>query len=134
MMKSVSNIEVVKIFVQEVLGCKCPENVFEKIFFDENEPLSETCNYSIKLNVGNKLLIYILRMNDFSLIDNLLPRMINVGIEERNSSGLNRFRAVLAVGNTEQGEQIACPIFQKIAHDDKTHLHVINESEVPNVI
>ena len=52
----------IKRFVQETLGCSCPEEVFDKIECKTN--VSST--WWKRIDVGNRLLIYILDATDVS--------------------------------------------------------------------
>ena len=52
----------IKRFVQETLGCSCPEEVFDKIECDTDASRI----WWRRINVGNRLLIYILDATDVS--------------------------------------------------------------------
>ncbi len=119
--------ESIKSFVQNSLGCKCPEEVFNSIELKsgilslDNEPYSE------KIVIGSRLLIYISKLNGEASISIYLPKMIEMGIKERDHSGLNRFRAVVATQNPQVLKPIAEKIFKQLnIHDDKVHLHIID--------
>jgi hypothetical protein len=53
-------------------------------------------------------------------------------IEERDSNGLNRFRAVVATPDPQGLKPIAEKIFSLLnIHDDKVHLHIIDSKALP---
>jgi hypothetical protein len=64
----------IKHFVRDTLGCTCPDDVFDKI------ELQEANNNQVKkINIGDKLLIYILqnclkdgKLSSLSTLKNLL--------------------------------------------------------------
>lgn len=117
----------IKRFVQQTLGCTCPDEVFEKIDVDASGSEAEWN----RLLIGDRLLIYVLKLADNTNLEARLQQAIKQGVEDRNSLGLNRFRLVLVTHQPEslraQGERI---FTASVYHDDKTHLHLVGESEV----
>ena len=117
-------------FVRHTLGCKCPDDVFEQIEYQDGETLESTRTRSITL--GGRLLIYILETNDPSLIKSNLPAMLSQGKRERDRRGLNRFRAVIATDDMDGIEPIARQLFQEWSDkDDNVHLHVVHRDGNP---
>jgi hypothetical protein len=57
----VSNTKV-KTFAQETLGCQCPEEVFDFIDSQRDIELFPQISLTNKINIGNRLLIYIIQM------------------------------------------------------------------------
>jgi len=122
----------IKAFVQNTLGCACPEDVFETIEYRQ-EP-GDPCEAKIwdkRINVGNRLLIYIVNIDEEpSLADNI-QSVLAAGVSERNSKGFNRFRLVLVSPDCDATRHSAEKIFNESAHhDEKTHLHIVDENEV----
>ena len=120
----VSNSQEIKRFVQETLGCSCPEEVFNKIDYqkESNDILGK------KVNIGDRLLIYIINADSESELPELIMSSLKKGVEERDKKGFNRFRLVLAVSRPDQLHNLAEKAFQNSEHtDEKTHLHVVNQ-------
>ena len=117
----------IKQFVQETLGCSCPEEVFNKIDYQK-----EIDGFpGRKVNVGGRLLIYIISMNGKSNIQGVINSALEQGVEERNKKGLNRFRLVLVSSGPDELRSLAEQAFDSSGHtDEKTHLHVVSESDV----
>ncbi len=117
----------IKHFVQEVLGCSCPEEVFNKIDYEkEIDGISGG-----KINVGDRLLIYIIPMDGKSNIQGVINSALERGVEERDKKGLNRFRLVLVSSRPEELRSSAEHAFDSSGHtDEKTHLHIVSESDV----
>jgi hypothetical protein len=117
----------IKRFVQETLGCSCPEEVFNKIDYQkENDGISGG-----KVNVGNRLLIYIITMDRKSNIQGVISSALEQGVEERDKKGLDRFRLVLVASRPDELRSSAEHAFYSSGcADEKTHLHVVNESDV----
>jgi hypothetical protein len=118
--------ESVKDFVRNTLGCDCSEDVFGHI---ENERDVEAGGAALrnKINVGNRLLVYVVEANTGILKE--MSALISAGKKERDSRGFNRFRLVL-VSDDKKLRKPAFEAFKAIgATDEKIHLHVIGKKE-----
>ncbi len=117
----------IKRFVQETLGCSCPEEVFNKIDYQkESDGISGR-----KVNVGDRLLIYIITMDEKSNIQGVINSALERGVVERDNKGFNRFRLVLVASHPDVLRSSAELTFESSGFaDEKTHLHVVNESDV----
>ena len=117
----------IKRFVQEILGCSCPEEVFNKIDY-------QTASAGIigsKINVGGRLLVYILTADGQSSIHEVVDTALAQGVRERAKKGFNRFRLVLAASRPDDLRSLAEQAFNRSGYaDDKTHLHVVSNSDV----
>ncbi len=83
-----------------------------------------------KINIGNRLLIYIVETDDINFIKNNLPIIFQFGIKERDSKAFNRVRFVIATNKFEEIKLIAENIFKNLTDkDDKIHLHLISKNE-----
>jgi hypothetical protein len=117
----------IKRFVQETLGCSCPEEVFNKIDYQK---ASDAISGS-KVNVGDRLLIYIINMDGKSNTQGIINSALERGVEERDNKGLNRFRLVFVASQPDVLRSSAELAFESSGYtDEKTHLHVVNESDV----
>ena len=117
----------IKRFVQEILGCSCPEEVFNNINYQiEGDGISGR-----KVTVGDRLLIYIINMNGTSGIQGVIHSALEQGVEERDKKGFNRFRLVLVASCPDGLRSSAEQAFDSSGYtDEKTHLHIVNESDV----
>ena len=116
----------IKRFVQETLGCSCPEEVFEKIDYQEEDGISGR-----KINVGDRLLIYIITADGESNIQGVINSAMERGVVERDKKGFNRFRLVLVASRPDELCSSAERAFDSSGYtDEKTHLHIVNESDV----
>jgi len=117
----------IKRFVQKTLGCSCPEEVFNRIDYRKD------CDgiAGSKINVGDRLLIYIITMDDESGIQQVINPAMERGVEERDKKGFNRFRLVLVASSPDELRSQAEQAFIDSGYkNEKTHLHVVNESDV----
>jgi hypothetical protein len=120
----------IKYFVQETLGCSCPEEVFKKIDFqEENADLAGK-----KVNVGDRLLIYIISLDRKFSIQGIVNSALGQGVKERDEKGYNRFRLVLVTSRPDELRALAEHVFDCSGYaDEKTHLHVVTESDVEHL-
>ena len=120
----------IKAFAQETLGCQCPEEVFDSIDCQRDVELSPQILLTNKINIGNRLLIYILQTDDINFIKSNLPTIVQFGIKERDSKALNRVRFVIVADKPEEIKPVAENIFKNLASkDEKIHLHFLNKNE-----
>jgi hypothetical protein len=120
----------IKRFIQETLGCSCPEEVFNKIDYQkESNDISGR-----KVTVGDRLLIYIITMDRLSNIQGVISSALEQGVEERDEKGLNRFRLVLVASRPDELRSSAEHAFDSSGYtDEKAHLHIVNESDVESL-
>jgi len=117
----------IKRFVQETLGCSCPEEVFNTIDYQK-----ESAGISgRRITVGDRLLIYIITVDGKSDIQGVINPALEQGVEERDKKRFNRFRLVLVASRPDELRSAAEHAFDSSGYtDDKTHLHVVSESDV----
>ncbi len=122
----------VHILVRDILGCGCPDDVFENIqvgrprlFKDWKGPVS------LQILVGWRLLVSLVDAGTLNHITEDCQALLEEGRMFRDKRGLNRFRLVL-VGHVEshvvhQLEDLAARV------DEKVHVHVVPLEAMPNV-
>jgi hypothetical protein len=124
--------EAIIAFVRGILGCKCPDEVFEQIE-DRGDEVRENTPLRT-MTIGKRLLVYIWQTNSPTLVRAGLPSMLLRGRNERDKRGLNRFRAVIATDDVEAMSAIANELFKDLSQrDDKVHIHVVRRADVANV-
>ena len=119
----------VKRFVQETLGCSCPDEVFDHIDYQkQGDGIA-----GIKVTVADRLLIYLIAMDRESSIQDVITSLLEQGVKEREKRKLNRFRLVLVASCPDELRSLAERTFDRSGYrDEKTHLHVVYESAVEN--
>ena len=126
--------ENIKVFVRQTLGCDCPEKVFEHIDCQHDIKLNNDISLSYKINIGNRLLIYIIEANDSNFVKSNLSTLVYVGKNERDKKGFNRFRLVIVSDKTNEIKQVAHNMFEVLEDkDEKVHLHIFNKNEFPTL-
>ena len=123
---------LIKKFVQNVLGCTCPDKVFGQI--EDNHVLPSMSPHSRSISIGERLLIYVWKVEDrLEELQEGLLAMLEAGKKERDADGLSRFRAVLAVENPEIIAPMANFYFSRFqGKDDRMHIHVISLHTLKN--
>jgi hypothetical protein len=119
----------IKEFVQQTLGCGCPEEVFTYIDCQSNIQLDRVLLKN-KINIGNRLLIFIAELNDSDALKETLILLVDKGRKERDRFGFNRFRLVLAAEDPSTVHWRACDIFDTLEKDERVHLHVVHKEEI----
>jgi hypothetical protein len=121
----------VKTFVRNVLGCGCPEEVFSRIDCQCNIVLNNDIVLRNKINIGNRLLIYVVEMNNPDLLKSILETLIPFGVNERDEKGFNRFRLVIATDKPDKIKDEAEKKFRALKiKDEKVHLHIVLQNEI----
>ena len=129
-MSSPINPKQVKSFVQNTLGCTCPDSVFEHQEFDSGISISNIENCK-KLCAGKRLLIYLIDTESVSDLSSSIPSLVSEGRKERDSRHLNRFRLVLGAKDVDLISKQAKTIFEGFNDlDDKVHLHVVSKKVI----
>ena len=123
--------DIIKSFVINKLGCNCPAEVFNIIKWQKDVPIDDNIILNYHINIGNRLLIYIIGIDDAIFLSDNLSKLIKLGIDERNSNNFNRFRLVIISNNITEIDSIAQNSFNKLNIDDhKVHLHVMEKTDV----
>lgn len=123
--------EDIKTFVKQTLGCACPEELFEYIDFQSNIQLNDTIVVRNKINIGNRLLIYVVEVNNPDSIEYVLPFLVDIGKKDRDSLRCNRFRLVFATDRLDEIKQVADSLFKTIDKDERIHLHIVSKDDLP---
>ena len=130
MAQEIQKSDRVKQFIRQSLGCDCDESVFEQIENDRGVKVGGA-RLANKINVGGRLLVYIVDAPDGIFISDHLPALLEAGRNERDRRQFNRFRIVIATDNPEGVRPVAEKIFDiSPAVDEKVHLHVIDKPGV----
>jgi hypothetical protein len=118
------NLESIKSFVREDLGCKCKDEVFNQIVIGIPAIFSEVNGgWDLQILVGFRLLISFVQAEKLKSFEDDITNMLQAGKGIRDKYGLNRFRLVL-LGHLDKGLYEIC---QKKAQelDERIHVHVI---------
>lgn len=111
-------------FVRGVLGCTCPDEVFDDIELETRsapgpslEALGADAVEQV-LHVGGRLLIALCPTLD----EGRLQALLRAGVSQRDARGYNRFRVAVA-GSGPAPERVTELL---AALDDRVHVHVVD--------
>ncbi len=115
-------------FVREILGCGCPEEVFNKIEIRKNPEKQ----ISGELVIGDRLFIRLIESSQLTSPDTQLIQHVKAGIADRDKNGFNRFRLVIASENPTQDQKSFSDIITRLESlDEKAHVHVLDTGDIP---
>ena len=120
-------------FVRHTLGCGCPDETLQWIECSRSDSMQAHGLRLLRMDVGGRLLVYVIECGeDTRHAAAALPAILAAGTVERTTGGFNRLRLVVACPKPEDSRHILEDSFNASApHDDKVHLHVIAEGELP---
>lgn len=118
----------IKKFVQQTLGCNCPEEVFKIIDCGRDIVINKDIMLAFKINIGNRLLVYIIDVDNSNTVEENLDSIVEYGKDERDRKGFNRFRLVLSAEiNEDSVHSIIQSFNDSKKYDDRMHLHVVEK-------
>lgn len=107
--------------VRGLLGCTCPQEVFDHYQVGQRVLTSMPL---VELIMGDRLLVWIIDGDRIGEPERILSELLRGGLEERERRGLNRFRLVV-VGDFRSWEERWAHLPEEL--DPKVHLHVLPE-------
>jgi hypothetical protein len=114
-------ISAVRHLVRDLLGCTCPEEVFDDIDARWRGGVR-----TLELRVGGRLLIHVRWPTDWLAADAALSGWIGEGRVARDREGFNRFRLVLALAPEGAASAGLRRRFAELAGaDERLHLHLL---------
>ncbi|MHC4355040.1 MAG: hypothetical protein ACYTE3_08860 [Planctomycetota bacterium] len=123
------NDREIKQFVRGTLGCTCPDEVFEHIDCRAGVNVSQDVRLDYEINVGNRLLIYLVAVDDSGSLRPLISQLVREGTGKRDRENFNRFRLVLLTQEPTDMAENALVVFQSLGADEKVHLHVVGKDD-----
>ena len=132
--EQVPDVPAVTRFVREVIGCNCPDAVFQHIEIQRGSSAVKACSADCELRIGGRLLIVVTS----EPVPRLAPHLAEVvaeGKRARDELKFNRFRLVVQTGKPAEESEEFFRAFESVPDkDERTHLHVLAKGEVPNFI
>jgi len=117
-------------FVRDVLGCGCPDSVFEEIAVGPLHPGMFGFDIT-RIDIGNTLLVYVARPGPGTALRDAVTSVAAEGRRDRDAHGFNRFRFVVAGETTPPVRDGVTTAFARaIDGDEKMHLHFVDAEAV----
>ncbi|MGO9018698.1 MAG: hypothetical protein ACLQVJ_10150 [Syntrophobacteraceae bacterium] len=128
-----NNEKEIKYFINNTLGCKCGDEVFNTIVLAHNRTNVDGVKVTYQLEIGCRLLIYVIDSKDVTEPLSQLDALFNKGKLERDGKGFNRFRLVIT-SETDDYENTIAPFFNHLTClDEKMHIHVVSSKTLPKL-
>ena len=111
-------IELVQRFVQDELGCGCPEEVFEqvKILTGEATPAAT----DLGMVIGERLFVGFVQAESIRPVETKAHKLVLSGVTYRDSMKLNRIRFVIEGQLSEQEKFV---LESEAGKCEKVHIH-----------
>jgi hypothetical protein len=117
----------VKDFLVNVLGCRCPEEVFLDIELNKSPAPVGTIPLDFEIHVGGRIIILGVAAEYVLSTPDALAALVAAGTKIRNEREYNRFRLVV-LADSPDCEAIFRPRFEQLPGvDDRIHMHVVNK-------
>jgi len=121
-------------FVREVLGCNCPEAVFQQVKVQRGSTAVRSCPADYEIRISDRLLIVVTSSVAELTVVPLLENVVLEGRRARDAARLNRFRLVVVTPNAPHWREELLRVFDAISsRDERTHLHVIESGDMPDL-
>ncbi len=121
-------------FIKGTLGCQCPDEIFQNVNIQENFRLNMDIKLKYRIIAGNRLLLYIVDVDDASFVHEHLPTVMFFGRDEKELKGFKTFRLALAAPEPDKIRPAAESIFEDLATimdlGEGIHLHVVSQGDV----
>jgi len=118
-----------------MLGCGCPDEVFQTIETSKTDIAGPAGADTARILIGNRLLIYLVPVNQHTELPSLLTDFTKAGTSERDSKGYNRFRLVLVTEDSGFDRAGAAFLFSTLAHgDDRLFLHTVEKKNLSELL
>lgn len=118
-------------FVRGTLGCGCPDEVFHSIAISQLPGVAGRPPIA-QLLVGSRLLIHVLRPPVGQAVNGWIEQLAANGRAARDLHGYNRFRLVIASPTPPaSAREIQERFARAIVGDDRAHLHIIGNDQLP---
>jgi len=131
--ESLASVAVITRFVREVLGCECPDEVFLHVEVGRGSTVVKSIPVDYELRIGGRLLVVVTSESVDVLSGSRLENVISEGRRARDEGGFNRFRLVVQTRNAAEDKAKLLRSFEAVSvKDEKTHVHVVGMSEVPD--
>jgi hypothetical protein len=113
-------------FVREGLGCRCPEEVFQRLEAARDVEIGGVAA-AWRLDVGGRLLVYVLESRSPAAIE----RVARAARTERDRCGYHRVRVAVLGDDPDRLAPLLEPAWQRVLGDDpRAHLHVLPTAAV----
>jgi hypothetical protein len=120
----------VKDFLVNVLGCRCPEEVFLEIGLKTTPEPVGTIPLVFEIHVGGRIIILGVSAEYVLSAPDALAALVAAGTKVRDERKYNRFRLLVLADDPDCEAKLRLCFTQLPGLDDRIHMHVVNKSDV----
>ena len=121
-------------FIRDVLGCTCPDEVFQTVRIDKNPRAFAGLAQAYSIAVGGRLLVLVVVADDWLTTMNELGALLERGRQLRDCRGFNRFRLVVATSEPHAAQPVLISHFESLGcRDNRLHVHVVSPDQLPAI-
>jgi hypothetical protein len=117
----------VKDFLVNVLGCRCPEEVFLDIELNKSPEPVGTIPLDFEIHVGGRIIILGVSATYVLSAPAALAALVAAGTKIRDEREYNRFRLVVLADDPDCEAKLRPRFEQLPGADDRIHIHVVNK-------
>jgi hypothetical protein len=121
----------VKRFVRDVLGCTCPDGVFDELDCGARRVAGVDV---ARLDIGGRLLVLVLDADAVADPATAVDVVLRAGLAERDAGGFNRLRLVVHGVPAADWCAAATRAFEARCGDERTHLHLLDHDAVDGLL
>jgi hypothetical protein len=119
----------VKDFLVNVLGCKCPEEVFLNIELNRAPAPVGMIPLDFEIHVGGRIIMLGVAAEYVLSTPDALAALVAAGTKIRNEREYNRFRLVVLTDDPACEAILRRRFMQLPGVDDHIHMHVVNKAD-----
>lgn len=125
--------ESIQHFVRGVLGCTCPDEVFQTIHIDHNPQALVDTQHAYTIAIGGRLLVLVIAETNWPATVTELGEILARGRQLRDRERFNRFRLVVAAPEPQLARALVSNIEVPDIVDERVHLHVVSPDQLPDI-
>lgn len=131
----ISENQCIRDFAVHILGCGCPDPVFESMEKTQFVTVIKDVYVSEEIIIGKQLLLYVTLVPEDGGLENLIAVLLKRGVVARNSNGYNRLRLVFYSENEMHGKEHYLSYFDSLAErDERTSCHFVKTDDVAEFV
>ena len=116
------------VFARTVLGCGCPEEVFDDMCVEWCAAPSVQC----LVRIGGRLMVGVCHASGTAWSAETVGQLLRWGQQLRDREGYNRFRLLIAV---DAGQSVAAgTVDENHGFDERMHVHVEPAAVLPELV
>jgi len=126
--------DAVRDFVVNVLGCRCPEEVFRDIRLNRSPTPVGDVPLLFDIRVGGRLLVWGVAAGELSGRATSMAALAAAGARTRDDNGFNRFRLMAVTDEPAEMPELHRNFAELAGLDDRMHLHIVEKRQLRELL